>query len=75
MNIIDYEELHEKAFDIALSTGCRAIDAFFLGYAKETSSILVSSDRVQVLNVRRAGVEAYYLLEEYSKLITKLRKL
>jgi len=75
VNIVDYGELHEIALDTALRTGCRATDAFFIGCAKETNSILVSSDRVQVLNARKAGIEAYYLLEEYNDLIAKLQKL
>jgi len=75
VNPVGYEELHETAFDIALSTGCRAVDAFFISCAKETNSILISSDEVQISNARKAGVEAYHLLEEYNKLLVKLRKL
>ena len=73
VNLVEYEELHETAFDIALSTGCRAIDAFFIGCAKETNSILVSSDKIQVSNARKAGIEAYYLLEEYDELLARLK--
>ena len=75
VNLVEYEELHETAFDIALSIGCRAVDAFFISCAKETNSILISSDKVQVSNARKAGIESYYLLEEYSELLVKLRKL
>ncbi len=75
VNLVGYEELHETALDMALSTGCRAIDAFFIGCAKETNSILVSSDKVQVSNARKAGVEAYHLLEEYNELLAELWKL
>ena len=75
VNLVEYEELHETALNIALNTGCRAIDAFFIGCAKETNSILVSSDKVQVSNARKAGIESYYLLEEYSELLAKLQKL
>ena len=75
VNIVGYEELHEIALDIALSTGCRAVDALFIGCAKETNSILVSSDKVQVLNARKAHIETYYLIEEYNDLLAKLQKI
>ena len=75
VNVVEYGELHETALSVALSTGCRAIDAFFVGCAKETDSILVSSDRVQVLNARKAGIKVYYLLEEYGDLLAELQKL
>lgn len=75
VNIVGYEELHEIALDIALSTGCRAIDALFIGCAKETNSILVSSDKVQVLNARKAHIETYYLIGEYDDLLAKLQKI
>jgi len=75
VNIVDYEKLHETALDIALRTGCRAVDAFFIGCAKETGSIIVSADRLQVSSARKAGVEAYYLPEEYDELIIRIQNL
>ena len=75
MNLVDYNQLHDTALEIALSTGCRAIDAFFIACAKKTNSILVSSDRVQVINARKAQIEAYYLPEEYQTLPAKLRRI
>ena len=75
VNIVEYEQLHEVALDVALSTGCRAVDAFFISCAKETNSILISSDRVQISNAKKAGIEAYYLLEEYNDSLAKLQKI
>lgn len=73
--VIAYDELHKTALQVALATGCRAVDAFFIACATETGSILVSNDRAQVQSARRAGVRAFYLLEEHQKLRAELQKL
>jgi|GEM_PF-4840390 len=75
VNIVDYEKLRETALDTALRTGCRAVDALFIGYAKETGSILVSADRLQISSARKVGVDAYYLPEECDELIIRTQKL
>jgi predicted nucleic acid-binding protein len=75
VNLIDYNQLHNTALNIVLNTGCRAIDAFFIACAKETNSILISSDKIQVTNARKAGIEAYNLLKEYQLLLNKLQRL
>ncbi|BES81759.1 type II toxin-antitoxin system VapC family toxin [Pyrodictium abyssi] len=59
--------LDEDAYRVAIATGSRAADAYYIACASKTSSILVSNDRVQVLSARRYGVEAYYLLGETEK--------
>lgn len=61
------------AFWMALKTGSRAIDSYFIATAEMTDSILVSNDRVMVNNARKAGVNAYYLLEQ-SKGLSKALK-
>ena len=38
-------------------------------------SILVSNDRLMVQNSRKAGIQAYYLLEEHKVAIDKLGEL
>ncbi len=77
VNLLDYEMLHDEALRVALETGCRAADAFFIACARLTGSILATCDRVQAANARKAGVEAYYLLDdgEYKRLMEKLEKL
>ena len=69
INILDYSEIHDTAYDIALETGCRAIDALFIATALVTDSKLISNDKVQIANARRAGIDAYYLVEEYETVI------
>ncbi|RLF02119.1 MAG: PIN domain-containing protein [Thermoprotei archaeon] len=72
INILNYHELHEISLEVALSTGCRAIDAFFIACAKRTDSILISNDELQVLNARRAGVKSFYLLKEFETIRQEL---
>ena len=63
----------ELAYEIALKTGCRAIDAYFIATAKLTNSILITSDRIMAENAKKAGVEAYYLLEEFEEVRKRLQ--
>ncbi len=73
VDIIEYDLL----LDIALSTACRAIDAFYIAVASVISAILVSADKVMVNNARKYGLEAYYIhnLNDYNALVQELTKL
>ncbi len=66
--MIKEDELHSEAKAIALKTGCRAIDAYYIATAKLVDAILVTNDGVMKSNADRAGVEAYYLAKDYEKL-------
>jgi len=52
---------YDLLLDIALSTACRAIDAYYIAVASIISSILVSADKIIVDNARKYGIEAYYI--------------
>jgi hypothetical protein len=56
-----------------LETGCRAIDAYFIATAKLANSTLITNDRIMAENARKAGIEAYYLLEEFEKVKKRLQ--
>ncbi|BES82399.1 type II toxin-antitoxin system VapC family toxin [Pyrodictium abyssi] len=71
--IIDYGVLHDTAYRVALETGCRAADAFFIAAALHTGSLLATNDRIQAANAARMGVEAYYVLQQHQQLIERLR--
>ncbi len=73
VSLVDNPE--ELAFQIALNTGCRAIDAYFIATAKLTHSILITNDKVMAKNAKKAGVEAYYLIEEFDKAINRIKEL
>jgi len=44
---------NELAFQIALDTGCRAIDSYFIATAKLTNSILITNDKVMARMPRK----------------------
>ena len=60
------------AFEIAMRTGSRASDAYFIA-VKLTDSILITNDRVMTDNARKAGAEAYYLIEEFDNVVERLK--
>jgi len=65
----------DLAFEVALKTGSRAADAYFIATAKLTNSILITNDKIMAINAKKYGVEAYYLIEEFSNAVEKLREL
>ena len=74
VNVIGEKLIHDKAAEIALLTGCRAVDAYYIATAKHVNAILITNDKAMKYNALKAGVKAYYLLndEDYKALISKL---
>jgi len=70
--LLDEATILALCLDITLKTGCRAADAYYIATAKLTSSTLISNDRIQVMNARRAGIKAYYLVEELDAVLKEL---
>ena len=70
----DIPILEPKVFEVALNTGCRAIDSYFIALTKLTNSFLVSNDRIQVRNAKKFEVDSYYLLEDIEKLRIDIQK-
>ena len=66
--MIKEDELHSEAKAIALKTGCRAIDAYYIATAKLVDAILATNDGVMKSNADRAEIEAYHLAKDYEKL-------
>ena len=51
--IIMVDEIeYDLLLDIALSTGCRAIDTYYIAVASITSTMLVSADKIMVQNAK-----------------------
>ena len=69
------ENPNELAFQVAVNTGCRAIDAYFIATAKITNSILITNDKVMAKNAKKYGIEAYYLIEEFDKALNKIKNI
>ena len=70
---IDTAKLKEVAFEVAIQTGCRAIDSFYISVAHSRNAILVSNDRVQVESAKKYGISAFYLLEEFEQLFEAVK--
>jgi len=68
LEIVDTSKLREVAFEIALKTGCRAIDSLYISVAHSRNAVLISNDRFQVDSALKFGIKAFYLLEEWQEL-------
>jgi len=74
VNVIREEFIHDKAAEVALLTGCRAVDAYYIATAKHVNAVLITNDKVMKNNALKTGIEAYYLLnnDDYNILMNKL---
>lgn len=48
---------NELAFQVAVNTGCRAIDSCFIATAKLMNTILIANDKVMVKNAKKSGFD------------------
>ena len=64
IKLIPEESIYEEAIRIARETGSRAADAYYIAVALTINGALLTNDRRQAQNARKAGVKAYYLIEE-----------
>jgi predicted nucleic acid-binding protein len=67
---INTHRIFEEALSVALETGSRAADSFYIAAAKEEEVILISNDGFQIESAKRSGIEVYNLLHD-KKLIKK----
>jgi len=75
IHLIPEEQLFDTAYEIAFSVKGRAVDIYFIATAKLTHSILITNDKVMAKNAKKAGVEVYYLIEEFDKAINRIKEL
>ena len=73
INLLDEAAIFETAKDIAMKVHPRAADAYFIAAAKLTNSILIINDRIMAKNARKAGIEVYYLIEDFNKVLERLK--
>lgn len=59
---IETSKIYDEALSIALETGSRASDSFYIASAMPDRSILISNDKYQVKSADKSGIEAYNLL-------------
>ena len=70
-NLIREDEIFDVVLEICKNTGSRAVDGYFIATAKLTNSILITNDRVMIKNAKKAGIEAYYLIEEFNEAVNR----
>jgi len=74
-NLIKEDEIFDSVLKICRNTGSRAIDAYFIAAAKLTNSILITNDRIMAKNARKAGIEVYYLIEDFDEALKRLKEM
>ena len=67
-NIVGKERIFNIALYIADKVHPRAIDAYYIATAILTNSVIVSNDKILIENCKKAGIKAYYLIEEFDDL-------
>ncbi len=75
LNLIEEDNIINVAEYVADQIHPRAVDAYYIATVIVTGSLLVSNDKLMVRNSRKAGIEAYYLLEEYEIILNRLKEL
>ena len=73
--ILDELSLHRVAFDVAMKTHCRAVDAYFIAAAESSNTALITNDRIMANNAKKSNIDAYYLIDEFSEAIERLESL
>jgi len=61
---INTSRIFEEAQSIAMETGSRAADSFYMACAKAEKAILVSNDKHQIESAKKLGIEVYNLLQD-----------
>jgi len=67
IELIPEEVFYNEAIKIARCTGSRAADAYYIAVASIVNGILLTNDKQQKQNAKKAGIEAYYLIKEKEK--------
>lgn len=74
-NLLREEEIINIALYVADRIHPRAIDAYYVATAILTDSIIIANDKTLVSNSKRAGIEAYYLITDYRKVLERVREI
>jgi predicted nucleic acid-binding protein len=69
---IETAKIYDDAFSIALETGSRASDAFYISCAIADKAIIISNDKFQAISARIFGIEVYYLLNDLEPVRNRL---
>jgi predicted nucleic acid-binding protein len=72
LDFIGTSAIFEEALSIALETGSRAADSFYIAAAVAKEAILISNDRFQIESAKKVGIEVYSLLQDQELLKKRL---
>ncbi len=64
IKLLPEEIFYDEAIKVARSTGSRAADTYYIAVASFVNGILLTNDKRQKQNAKKAGIESYYLIEE-----------
>ncbi|AIY91162.1 hypothetical protein GACE_2140 [Geoglobus acetivorans] len=73
-NLIEEDDIFDEILKVCKNTGSRAVDGYFIATAKLSNSILITNDKIMASNAKKAGVEAYYLIEEFDRAVERLKE-
>ncbi len=54
-----------EAVEIALTTGSRGADSYYIGLAKTLNAPLATSDKVQAHNAKKTKIKSFYILNKH----------
>ncbi|MEM1611269.1 MAG: type II toxin-antitoxin system VapC family toxin [Sulfolobales archaeon] len=58
IKLIPEETIYEEAIRIARKTGSRAADTYYIAVASIVNEVLLTNDRIQAQNAKKAAIEA-----------------
>lgn len=74
-SLLSEDIIFEEAFKIAEEIHPRAIDSLFIAVTKLTNSILITNDKTMSKNAKKYGLEAYYLIDDFSEVLKRIDSL
>lgn len=54
-----------EAVEVALATGSRGADSYYIGLAETLNAPLATSDKVQALNAKKSRIRSFYILNKH----------
>ncbi|WP_346297707.1 type II toxin-antitoxin system VapC family toxin [Geoglobus acetivorans] len=73
-NLIEEGDIFDEILKVCKNAGSRAVDGYFIATAKLSNSILITNDKIMASNAKKAGIEAYYLIEEFDRAVERLNE-
>ncbi|HUV80188.1 MAG TPA: type II toxin-antitoxin system VapC family toxin [Candidatus Bathyarchaeia archaeon] len=72
IELISGGKLIDTAYNLAFVVKGRAVDLYYITTSKLTGSILITNDKIMAKNAKNGKVEAYYLIEEFEKVLKRI---